>query len=371
MNRDRAGLVAAYGLDMAPQLDWGVVAGVDRAEQLDLVETCRHERITGMAVAAWTDGALVLDADVAQHLVDVHETALASCLQLDALLLDVVGRLGEAGIPSRALKGASFAYTAYPSPEWRTYGDIDVLVPGHDWDAAAALLVDAGGELRFGEPRPGFTARFGKGRCLVVPAGFEIDLHRTFASGPFGLTVDPDELFSSGERITIGGAAVEILTREHRCLHAAAHAVLGSRVPRLSALRDVAAMVSDPELDHATVLEVAGRWRLTAVLARAVQESQRTLGLRAPLPLAGWAAQYQPTRFESRSLDAYVSSGRSYAAQAIAGVRAIRGVRGRAAYAWALVHPDRSYLAGRDGRYQRRLVRAWKTAARRPDAKRT
>ncbi len=49
---------------------------------------------------------------------------------------------------------------------------------------------DAGGRRRFSEVRPGFDRRWGKGACVVAADGTELDVHRTFVAGPFGLTVD-------------------------------------------------------------------------------------------------------------------------------------------------------------------------------------
>ena len=64
------------------------------------------------------------------------------------------------------------------------------------------------------------------------------------------------------------------------------------------------------------------------------------------------------TAQEERAFRAYVGDTRSYAAQAAANLAAIEGVRGKAAYARAILLPERSYVEQRDAGYGRRLRRA-------------
>ena len=45
------------------------------------------------------------------------------------MLLRALEVLAAAGIPSRVLKGVALAHTAYPQPELRVFGDVDLLVP--------------------------------------------------------------------------------------------------------------------------------------------------------------------------------------------------------------------------------------------------
>ena len=135
-------------------------------------------------------GGLV-DATVAQReqLVTAHEAVMRSCLYLEQSTLAVAGALRDADLDYRLLKGPAVARLDYPDPSWRAFGDIDVLVRSSEYEAALHALTSRGGRRRSAEIRPGFDRRFGKGVCIVMPDGVQVDVHRTLASGPFGLTI--------------------------------------------------------------------------------------------------------------------------------------------------------------------------------------
>jgi len=324
---------------------------------LSLLTTAANERATGFLLHAVATGQMAATGDQRSALVRIHELELADCLRLEAMLVSIATTLDREGIEWRLLKGPAFARQFYPEPEWRTFGDIDLLVRGRAWDGVAAELFGDGFDRRYSEPRPGFTARFGKGACFVSPAGLEIDLHRTFVAGPFGLGFDADTLFEQPAHVVIGGLRVATLPAPAQAVHAAVHAVLGSARPRLVALRDLAQILTTGT-DAAAVRERAAAWGVAYPLARAVLLARTLLGLRTPLSLEGWAAAYQPSAAERRALAVYVSPSRSYAGQALAGLSALSGVRPRVAYARALAFPGETYLDARDGAARRRLLRA-------------
>lgn len=351
------------GVALAPVVAFGLPGAAppegrhDDDQWLTLLTTAANERATGFVYHAVTSGALAASDDQFAALRRVHELELADCLRLEALLVTVGAQLDGCGIEWRLLKGPAFAHRWYPGPEWRTFGDIDLLVRGRDWDAVADRLAAGAFDRRYAEPRPGFTARFGKGACFVSPAGLEIDLHRTFVAGPFGLAFDADELFASADSVTIGGRSCTTLDGPASVVHAAVHAVLGAQEPRLVALRDVAQMLTTG-VDADAVRNRAERWGVAHPLARAVRLAGQRFALAVPLPLTDWASRYAPSAAERRALAAYASARRSYAAQALAGVAAIRGLRNRLAYVRALALPSHSYLDARDGVRARRVLRA-------------
>ena len=71
------------------------------------------------------------------------------------------GALRSGDGPGRA-EGAALAEEFYPDRSWRTYGDLDVLIPAEAWASASAVLSNAGFVRLLPEPRPGFDLR-GKG----------------------------------------------------------------------------------------------------------------------------------------------------------------------------------------------------------------
>lgn len=355
------GRIAAVGVPGAapPEL----AAPLDDGAWDQLVAGAAAERITGHLVAALGAGAL--PAAPHQHTAAerAHVRALARDLVLERLLLDVSGRCAAAGIEHRVLKGPALAHSAYPSPDRRSFADVDLLVRGDDFDRTVATLVAAGGRRRFDEPRPGFTRRFGKGAAVTIDH-LDVDLHRTLAPGPFGLTVALDDLFVAPTPVPIGGRTLLGLGATARFLHACMHAVLGDPVPRLVPLRDVAQLARTTALDVDAVLAAAARWRVRAVVQRAVRLSRHALGLPADGPLDEFAEHYRPERFERAALRSYVAADRGYPLQAAAGVRALRGVGARAAYIRAMVVPSPDYVRDRDGGYLRRAGRALRLSRR-------
>ncbi|MFM7271138.1 MAG: nucleotidyltransferase family protein [Actinomycetes bacterium] len=356
--RAHGGAVAAHGLPGAPPIP---AAPIDAAGWAALSRVLVTERITPIASYAVADGAFATTDAQAAELREAHERAMSLALVLDRRLLGA-GDLGAAGIDVRALKGPAVARLDYPDPSWRGYGDVDLLVPGASFDEAGRILIEHGATRRFAEVRPGFDARFGKAVTFVDEGGIQVDLHRTFATGPFGLRIDLDALYADREVVEVGGRSVATLGRRHRFLHACFHAALGDQVPRLLALRDVAQLVLATDLDLDAARAEARTWGAEAVVARALALAWADLGL-APHPVADWAGAYTPSARDARALAAYTSSDRSYASQVAAGVSAVPGFTGKLAYVRALLLPDRRHIAGRDGTYRARVRRA--LAARR------
>ena len=193
--------------------------------------------------------------------------------------------------------------------------------------------------------------------CLIRPDGAQVDLHRTLATGPFGMTIAPADLFGPTECFTVGGVVLPALGREVRFLHAALHAVLGDSPPRVGSLRDVAQIGTHADLDHEGVIETAARWRVRGVCRGRGRRGVVPVRCRAG-PLSEWAARYRASRFEARAFAAYVGPDRSYARQMTAAVRAVPGVRARAEYVWTMLRPDAGYVGSASGSYRARLRRA-------------
>jgi hypothetical protein len=282
------------------------------------------------------------------------------CVLLERALLDTLPALEMAGVAVRVLKGPAVARLDYPDPAWRAFGDVDLLVTSEDYDRALGALQDLGGRRRFTEVRPGFDRRWGKGACVVAPDGTQIDVHRTFVAGPFGLTVDLPGLFLDPAPVALGGREVLALDRVDRFLHACFHAALGDQVARVATLRDVAQLLTATDLDVEAALARATGWRADAVVARAVRLTWSRLALE-PHPVADWALAHRADRFQLRALRAYTGASRSYATQVVAGLSAVRGVPAKVAYVRALLLPDARHLAARDRSHARRLQRALRT----------
>jgi hypothetical protein len=334
---------------------------LEASEWSNLGQDVWLNRIDGLLAAAVHDEDLPTTPEQRDEVLTNHADAMQLCLTLEADLLNIAGILDQGGIRFRVLKGPAFAHLDYPDPALRVFGDIDLLLRSEDFDAAVAVLSAAGFRRKFTEVRAGFDHRFGKGACLRGPNGHELDLHRTFVMGPYGLTLDLGEVWSSVDRFRIAGRVFDTLEADQRFLHACYHAVLGRTQTRLAPLRDLVGMlqrqVNPVDVDRA--LEMSRRWQSTAVVARAIALAWEVFALPDD-PLARWARHFSPSNQDQLALRTYLDPGMGYAARSYAALRAVRGVRAKAAFAWALAVPDQNYGAGR---HQSRW-RRWQEAAR-------
>jgi hypothetical protein len=302
----------------------------------------RKERLTGQATAAADGGALLLtDAQRAQ-LEDEHVAAMAHVVRLEAGLIRVHDILGEAGVPFAVLKGTAVAHLDYADPQARAFGDVDILLPTDQFTDGIAALLDHGFVRPSAEIGPGFDVRFGKGATLIGPDRCELDVHRTFAMGPFGLLVRLEELWESPARFAIGGRELWALDTEQRYLHACYHAVIGNSSRRVLPYRDVAEMLLYGEHDPERLRGLAARWSAEVVLARAIVDTWDALGITEGGSLVDWARRRVPTRRDQRLMSAY-SPGSSYATKAVAGLTVLPRWRDRVAYARMMALPGRQY----------------------------
>ena len=244
-------------LDVVPPgapLDFVCLADDEWHQLLAVVRAERLEPQLAGAVTKATTTATPSQIDQAQSL---HGRAMATTLLLDRKLLEIAALFDGAGVDFLALKGAAVAHLDRPDPSWRAYGDVDLLVPAPHIDTAERLLADAGGRRSYRSPRPDFDRRFGKGSSFRMADGLEVDLHRTLALGPFGLTIEPRSLFAGRESFALGGRGVLALDRPRRFLHACYHAVLGRARPRLVPLLDLIYTAPVAPDERAVVLELA------------------------------------------------------------------------------------------------------------------
>ncbi|MPZ64383.1 MAG: hypothetical protein GEU83_02255 [Pseudonocardiaceae bacterium] len=360
--------VAGFGLPGASRafprepLDDGAWASV--------LPAARAHRVTGLLRATIDGGALPVTETQAQQARSAHRSGMVRALSLERELIAVVDLLAESAIETRVLKGSAVAHLDYQQPALRSFIDLDILVRPVDIDRAVRVLVAAGFVRTLAEPRPGFDRRFDKGTTLRSPAGFELDLHRTFVLGPWGVLVDIDGLWDCGQEFTVGGRSLRALSRPNRLMHACYHAALGDWPLRLASLRDVAEMLPDPGQDGETLIQLASAWGVEAVVAAAVADAHRLLGIPAAGELALWAQHHVPSRRDLARLALHTRYDKTFAAQALATLPVIPGLRAKAAYLRALVLPDRQYTAGRHAsalarfRFALREVRRGRAAAR-------
>lgn len=312
-----------------------------------MLRAAYDHRLSGMLLAAVDGHAMPATEKQAQQARGLHRANAIRALGLERELIAVVDLLADAAIETRVLKGGAIARLDYTQPALRSYIDLDILVRPADIDAAVHVLSRAGFGRILAEPRPGFDRRFDKGMTLVGPAGYELDLHRTFVLGPWGVLVDLDRLWDAGQEFRVGGHRLRALSRANRFMHACYHAALGNWPLRLGSLRDVAEMLGGLDSDAASIRRLAAQWGADAVVAAAVSDSRRLLGIAPAGELSRWADHYTPGRRERGWLALHTRPDKTFAAQAVATLRVLPTWRDKAAYVRALLLPDAEYTAGR------------------------
>ena len=176
----------------------------------------------------------------------------------------------------------------------------------------SVLTRDLGAERVQPELRPGFDARFGKEMLLSCGEHLELDLHRVFVDGAFGLTIGLADLFAPPYRFPLAGYELEALPMPQRLLHACYAAALGDWPPRLVSQRDVAQLILRERPALADVLLMARAWRCEVVVARAVTTSWCDLGITERPPIIEWAERYRPGRKERMLLASHEGPSRMF-----------------------------------------------------------
>jgi hypothetical protein len=359
LNESGAGLLAAcaaYGLPSAHRLPEGPLPPETFSTLLTHAE---HHRLLGFLGAAVRDGALAVDDDQRAALEEAFQGWLAHALRVEALLLATATELERAGVQYRVFKGVALAHTVYEDPALRVFADVDVLVPSHEFGNAARVLESAfGAERALPELRPGFDDRFGREALLRSDTGLELDIHRTFVDGAYGLTVDLDDLFAAPRRVALGAREIPTLPAAQQLLSSCYSAALGDWPARVASQRDVVQLlaVDGPNTDD--VLDLARRWRAEAVVGRAISAAWAALEPRLTPPLLAWARTFRPGPLDRLLLASYGGPARGFTSKA-AGVLVIPGVADKLTYLRAIAAPQRAYLERRGlspGAHWRRAV---------------
>jgi hypothetical protein len=293
--------------------------------------------LLGAAVDA---GLLTVDPVSARDITDAWAELMARAVQLDMLLVQVVTALAAVGIECKVLKGVANATLDEVNQSWRSYNDVDVLVP-------VDLLSESAKALESLELRPiaapvgrRWARSHAKSLTLQHTSGMQVDVHRMLAAGPFGSRIAPERLSGSGHSFEIGGATVTALSDTQRFFHACYHAMLGG-VRGARHRRDVL-LLAHAMSPRDVEVELSDGWS-SAVVAAALRWADADVKTLSPVWTA-WLASAPIDPADDALLVAYDGSFRKIAR---AELRATHGTVARARYASALVWPSRANLAAR------------------------
>jgi len=318
-----------------------------------LLTVARQQRALGLLAAAARAGVLPLTEHQEADLVRVDRDGQCVALLLERLLVGLTQQLGEIGIDSRMLKGAATAHLDYPDPALRLIEEASLLIRPQDLRPAVSALTDQGWRRHAPEPARGYDTRFGQGITLVDTTGLRLTLQRTLAPPPFGLGISHDELWDRPDHFCLAGVQLAALSPEARLMHACLETA--TRVPALVQMRDIVQLVGSERVDPQRFLDMVGAWRQGAVAAVAIQRAWSTLAVHEVPRLSAWAARYEPTGWEHKTLARVCTPGVGYAARALPGVRLVGGPFAKLAYLRTLAFPDRRHTRHRR---LRRLVNA-------------
>jgi hypothetical protein len=336
---------------------------VDRLDVPNLVGLAHIDRLDGLLVRSIEVGELEIDEQGAADARHAWHESLVASVTIEALAVRVTDRLRAAGLRFAITKGPAVAHLDYPDPALRPFGDVDVVIHPADWRAALGVFEAGGLHREVPELRPGFDDRFGKGATYCDPAGWEVDVHRRFSIGRFGVGAEMAELFDRLDHIELAGREVPVLGREDRLLHACFHASLGG-FRGLRAFRDVAQLVVVSGADWERTVETARRWRAEAVVVAALLDTWERLELEVGHPAIAWARTTPVDRRDRRALAVFAAE-RPFRYQAATAMSALPWGQ-RLPYAWALAVPVRGVNRSVRRGWGRRVVSAVRGLRGRP-----
>lgn len=361
VNRDKLILaVAASGCSTSHRLP---SHSLDDDSFRRLLRQAAQQRLIGILGSVVEAGTFAVTDEQLELLAESEQEWAVQAVLVERLLLEIADLLDEGGVPYRVLKGPALAWTAYPDPRLRVFADVDLLVPGPSFDQACSLLRNRLGAKRaIPELRPGFDREFGKEALLRVEGRQEIDLHRTFVTGPIGLTIPLYELFEQCSTFTLGGRELPTLTPVQTFVQTCINAAVGDFPPRACSLRDVVQLAPGVANDLDEVIATAVRWRVGLAVRRAVELAWTELQLDS-MPITVDQIDYHATVVERLGMRSYLTPARSYTRPA-ASLLAIPGLRPRLRYVRAIVSPQSSYLESRGWDRRGHVRRALKQSKR-------
>ena len=304
-------------------------------------------RLIGPLLAAAEVGDIELAAELEADLITRHEAALLWCIELEVRLLEAREWFDADGeIEFRVIKGPAIAYLDALNPSMRTFADIDLLIRSSDIDRAVLILEQRGAARPWSQRRPNWDRRFAKSVTMTFGDGIQFDLHRMLVDGVFGHRIPLERLFTSADAFEIGGVTFQTLGAVHRLLHSASHLLLGSSVPALMNLRDLAGYLGDDRLTPNLVVFEAQQWRGETVLALALDQVTKRVATIPPI-WAEWRSSFEPDQRDVNLIRRHRSEGSNFGRAKLDVLVELPALRDVAAYATALAWPSRQHLESR------------------------
>jgi len=253
-----------------------------------IVATAEGERLVPLLAAVTRD--CPLPSPVADRLRSAEVAAGRRHLLGVAQLRRLLAAFGSAEIPIMTLKGPALGESLYGDPTLRPFTDLDLLVHRADTTRAVALLSGLGYRFIAWDRTLEYELAHATAACFVRrdagPGDFSVDLHWGLVSFPAGVTphtIDAEEVWGRAVQTERWDLEVVELSREdlllYLALHLAVHHPFVGCVWRL----DIALLLRrHGDLDWASIVERASRWRVRGALFFALRVVADTLAVAAP-----------------------------------------------------------------------------------------
>jgi hypothetical protein len=263
----------------------------------------------------------------------IHAAAIEPLRAAD--LREVLAALAARGIDVLILKGTALAYDVYAAPELRPRGDVDLLVPRTQSEAAIAAFRELG-----------FTSRLTSGdehnvrQVTLTRNGHDYDLHWDVANSPLFASALSIERVQTIPLPRLGEHARGLSHADAlllACIHRVAH---HHDLERLVWLVDIALLRERmPREEHARFWRQAAAARVAGVCIRSIELAEEWLG--AGLPPAEFLSPEELTRDEPSR--AFLDPGLRYGDVMLANLRALPWPA-RLQRLWQLAFPPRAFM---------------------------
>jgi putative nucleotidyltransferase-like protein len=247
-----------------------------------LLELAEKHSVLGLAASRLREGAEgAVPPEILRELKERYRAQALFTLRLTAEMFRLFERFAASGVEALVIKGPVLSTRCYGDPALRQYGDLDLIVRDKDILRSTELMITLGYEPTVplkaihAKKIPGeYVFRQSSTKLLV-----EFHTEGTFRYHPQPLPVE--KLFERQARVRIDAHDVPALSPEDEliliCIHGAKHFW-----EQLSYLADVAAFVSNQELDWARVRSSAEEVGGERMLKVGLRLAADVLG--APLP---------------------------------------------------------------------------------------
>lgn len=186
---------------------------------------------------------------------------LVRSLTIAGELASVASSLADAGIAFAAFKGPVLALQLYGDIAHREYADIDLLVQAARAEAAERVLASLGYGNRQGNRAFRKAFLWHQRQVELTRPGFDssVDLHWHFTADPLPFPLEPDEVWSTLSRVTIGGRSVPALAGEELALLLAGHGTKEGWQNLVWVCDFAMLAASSPQLDWSRIFDRAQR----------------------------------------------------------------------------------------------------------------